>query len=169
LFSLGVILWELLAGERLFPHDRPTVAAERLRARRLPRPSEFRNAPRDFERVVMKLLRRRRDRRYFSAAAALDALAWCRGASMLRGRVELVELLAQRFPDQAAHRLTRRPPLPHTPTAILTPVRKKATPRGRDRWWRQARRFVRRRRSWMSIAAIYAFLVLGLVTLVVVR
>jgi serine/threonine protein kinase len=169
LFSLGVILWELLAGERLFPHDQPAVTAERLNARRLPRPSELRTIPRDFEHVVMKLLRRRRDRRYHTAGAALDAVAKCGGASTLRGRVELVELLAQRFPDQAAHRLRRRPPLPHTPTPISTLARKQATPRGRDRWWRQARRFVRRRRSWMAIAALCAFFVLGLVALVVVR
>jgi serine/threonine protein kinase len=174
LFSLGVILWELLAGERLFPHDQPAITAERLNARRLPRPSELQAVPHDFERIVMKLLRRRRDRRYRTAETALDAVAACGGASMLRGRGELVELLARRFPAQAAQRPLKRPLPPTTPTPTI-PLPKRARPaprRSRFRSWMRQRRCAWRRRRirrparlWLKIAvAVVCFvLMLGLV------
>lgn len=179
LFSLGVILWELLAGERLFPHDQPAVTAERLNARRLPRPSERQAVPLDFERVVMKLLRRRRARRYRTAEAALDAVAACDGASMLRGRADLVELLARRFPGQAAQRLTKRPLPPQTPTPTI-PLPKGAKPASRRHrlrgWVRRRRRAWQHRRarrsirwSWPKIAfaMVCLALMLGLVMAVV--
>lgn len=38
LFSLGVILWEMLVGRRLFPHEPATVLSDRPQ-----RPSEFKS------------------------------------------------------------------------------------------------------------------------------
>ncbi|MGH7633596.1 MAG: serine/threonine protein kinase, partial [Gemmatimonadaceae bacterium] len=185
LYSVGVMLWELLAHERMVEH-RSVVKGQFDRT--LPRPSVFRPVPRDLEAVVMKLLRRDRERRYRTAEAAYDAIARCDGSSLLRGRVELVELLAQRFPEQAAHRPTRRPaphPVTH-PTPEVTPP-----PRGaraglweRSRWrmrrlrrsmrrsmgqrrWERQRRGARRlpRRWWptMAIAFVCVAALLGLV------
>jgi serine/threonine protein kinase len=142
LYSVGVMLWELLARERLFAYG--TGAGRFDRA--LPRPGVYRPVPRDLEAVVMKLLRRDRERRYRTAEAAYDAIARCDGSSLLRGRVELVELLAQRFPDQAARRPTRRP-APHPPTH---PTPKVTPPPGGARaglWERSRWRMRRLRRS----------------------
>jgi serine/threonine protein kinase len=130
LYSVGVMLWELLTHERLFA---PGGVAEGQLDRPPPRPSLFRPVPRDLEAVVMRLLRRDRERRYRTAEAAYDAIARCDGSSLLRGRVELVELLAERFPEQVEHRPTRRPPMPHTPTPS-TP-RFLAPPGMRPRLW----------------------------------
>jgi len=135
LFSLGAILWEMLVCEPLSAHERPIA-----------RPSVFRPVPRDLERVVMKLLRYDRNRRYRTAEAVLDALATCEGAPSFRGRVELVELLAQRFPA-AAQRSTSRPPLqPPTPIAPLPPGMKPAPLWERWRWSMRQRRWSRQRR-----------------------
>ena len=142
LYSVGVMLWELLAHERMVGR-RGVVEGQSDRA---PRPSLFRPVPRDLEAVVMKLLRRERERRYRTAEAAYDAIARCDGSSLLRGRVELVELLAQRFPDQAARRPTRRP-APHPPTH---PTPKVTPPPGGARaglWERSRWRMRRLRRS----------------------
>lgn len=161
LFSLGAILWELLTGEPLSAHACPISP-----------PSLLRSVPRDLERVVMKLLRPDRNRRYRTAEAALDALATCEGASSLRGRSELVALLAQRFPA-AAQRSTRRPPLPHlpTPTAPLTPrpLWRRWRWSMRRRRWLQLRRRARRlpRCRWSVIAVVVclaAMLVLWVLT-----
>jgi serine/threonine protein kinase len=147
LFSVGVMLWEMLAHERLFAHGTRAVASSGASDRAVPRPSVFRPVPRDVEIVVMKLLRRDRDRRYRTAEEAYDAIARCDDASLLRGRVELIELMAERFPEQAARRPTRRPPLPHTPTASL-PSAKRAGVWDRSRWWMQRSRLEMRRRRW---------------------
>jgi serine/threonine protein kinase len=153
LFSLGVMLWEMLAGRRLFPHQKRTTTDDPAFGRPV-RPGVHRSVPRDLERVVMKLLRRDRRRRYRTAEDAFDALARCDGASWLRGRVDLVELLAQRFPAQAAWRPTRRPGLPHTPTVtppLPLPLGFKQAPLWK-RWprvrplWKRWRRAMRRRR-----------------------
>src|ERR1041384_1428517 len=84
LYSVGVMLWELLAHERLFEYG---SSAGRFDGA-LCRPSEYRPVPRDLEAVVMKLLRRDRDRRYRTAEAAYDAIARCDGSCFLRGRTE---------------------------------------------------------------------------------
>lgn len=181
LYSVGVMLWELLAHKRLFGSG---GVAEDQCDRPPPRPSLFRPVPRDFETVVMKLLRRDRGRRYRTAEAAYDAIARCDGSTLLRGRVELVELLAERFPDQVAHRPTVRPPMPHTPTqstprVVSPPGTLRARVRDRSHWWmRRSRLWVRRRRwerrrrrarrlprPWwpaVAIAIVCAVLVLGL-------
>jgi eukaryotic-like serine/threonine-protein kinase len=188
LFSLGAILWEMLAGEPLFAREQSATAIERMLARPLPRPSALRPVPRDLERVVMKLLQRQRSRRYRTAEDAFDALATCEDASALRGRAELVELLAQRFPAQAARRPSRRVPLPHTPPTPMLPRPIGATPATlgeRYRWWmrrrrwyrrrqrwdlqrRRARRLARRWRPWIAVAAVCVVLVLGFVVHAVV-
>jgi len=152
LYSVGVMLWELLAHERSLSHG---PAFEERGDRGFPRPSVFRPVPRDLEAVVMKLLRRDRERRFRTAEAAYDAIARC-DSSSLRGRVELVELLAERFPDQAARRPTRRPPMrhtstPRTPTLPPHPGAKRA--RVRDRWerWRWSMRRARwERQRWRA-------------------
>lgn len=169
LYSVGIILWELLANRRLFPR---TVEDSERFDREVPRPGVDRHVPRGLEAVAMKLLRPNRNRRYRTAEAAYDAIARCDAASWLRGRAELVELLGERFPEQAAHRPVHRPPLPHTPTSSVPP------PPGASReprwerwcWWMRERQWERQRRRARrlsrgrspAIAVAVAFVVVAL-------
>lgn len=185
LYSVGVMLWELLAHERMVGRR---GVVENPFDRALPRPGVYRPVPRDLEAVVMKLLRRKRKRRYRTAEAAYDALARCDGGSLLRGRVELVELLAQRFPEQAARRSTRRP-VPHPPThptATVTPPpggaraglwersrwrmrrlrRSMRRSMGQRRWERLRRRARRLPRRWWPAVAIAVACVTAILCLV---
>lgn len=111
LFSVGVMLWEMLAGERLFGHGDAKAMSRRVLDQTIVRPSAIRPGTFDLEAVAMKLLERDPTRRYPTAEAASAALARCNDAS-LTGRAELVRLLAERFPRRAipASVLGRRRP-----------------------------------------------------------
>jgi hypothetical protein len=69
LFAVGVVLWEMLAGRRLFRRnsDRQTLAAV-LGAPIAPPSSQRPAIPAEIDRIVMKALERNPERRYHSAA-----------------------------------------------------------------------------------------------------
>jgi serine/threonine protein kinase len=74
-FSLGIVLWELLTGERLFHADSPARTMRRLMGGAVPRPSTLApevEAP--LEDIVMRMLRRRPDERFADCAAVAAAL-----------------------------------------------------------------------------------------------
>lgn len=148
LYSVGVMLWELLAHERLFARE----TARQFE--RVPRPSTRRPVPRDLEAVAMRLLRADRERRYRTAEAAYDAIARCDAGSWLRGRVELIELLAERFPDQAARRSASRPRErrdPPTPKLADLPGARRVAVRERWNRWRWSMRRARwERQRWQA-------------------
>jgi eukaryotic-like serine/threonine-protein kinase len=96
LFAVGIMLWEMLTGERL-------TALRRVPAGPIIRPSLIRPVAPDLEGVVMRLLERDSFRGYPGAEAARHALTTCRDASA-RGRCELECVLIRRFPGR------RRPP-----------------------------------------------------------
>lgn len=103
LFSVGVMLWELLAGRRLFLADDLRATLASLFFRPIPLPSSFQaNVPADLERVAMKLLERELHLRYQTAEAAVTDLLACAGA--LGGRDELIAVLVERFPQIAPSR-----------------------------------------------------------------
>lgn len=118
LFAVGVVLWEMLTGERLFSHDKAQPMAYRERLRAIPRPSTRRPVAQGLEAVVMRLLAWDPDWRYATADRVIEALAGC-GAASLRGRSELVKLLAKRFPQEASSRNSR--PLNHPTTQLGHP------------------------------------------------
>jgi len=97
LFSVGVMLWEMLTGERLFWHERAEAMVWRALTP-ITRPSVIRPVAPDLEAVVIRLLERDPARRYSSAEAALAALMACSDASR-RGRCELELILLERFPE----------------------------------------------------------------------
>jgi len=100
LFAVGVMLWEMLAGQRLFVAEdtRATLAA--VLFGQIPRPRTVRpEVPRDVERVTMKLLERDLVARYASAEDALTELMACEDAR--GGRELLVATLTERFPASA--------------------------------------------------------------------
>jgi serine/threonine-protein kinase len=101
LFAVGIMLWEMLVGRRLFVGEdtRATLAA--VLFGQVPRPRSLRGEiPKDVERVVMKLLERDLPARYPTAEAAIHDLLECHDAPKA-GRELLMKTLAERFPQNA--------------------------------------------------------------------
>jgi serine/threonine-protein kinase len=129
LFAVGVMLWEMLTGRRLFIGEdtRATLAA--VLFGQIPRPRSIRgDVPKDLERVAMKLLERDLPARYATAEAAIHDLLEC-GEAPKHGRELLVKTLAERFPQEApvrgsVMRSRNTPPQPpppqHTPASMVT-------------------------------------------------
>lgn len=137
LWAVGVMLWELLAGEPLFRGTFMEVIAQVMN-RTLTPP---RGVPADLGAVIMRLLTRPRDLRYANAEEAILDLAACRECPR-DGRSDLMRLLADRFPreahtqigEYAPRRMVARPssPPPNTAAgAASETVRRSAEPR---RW-----------------------------------
>jgi serine/threonine-protein kinase len=96
LFSLGIVLWELLAHRQLFLGSPREIIAQVL-FRDVPRPSAYRRGvPADLEDVAMRLLQRDPRARYQTAEEATLDLARCRDAPR-DGRHELARVFAERF------------------------------------------------------------------------
>jgi eukaryotic-like serine/threonine-protein kinase len=101
LFAVGVMLWEMLTGRRLFVGEdtRATLAA--VLFGQIPRPRSVRSdVPKDLEKVAMKLLERDLPARYATAEHAIHDLLECHDAPK-NGREQLIRLLAERFPHNA--------------------------------------------------------------------
>jgi serine/threonine protein kinase len=102
LFSLGVVLWEMLTAKRLFQGLRPQDVVMRVILGQVARPSTIRPIPADLEAVVMRLLAKAREDRYATASDTIAALVQCRDAPR-NGTRELVAFLAKRFPTGGQH------------------------------------------------------------------
>jgi serine/threonine protein kinase len=99
LFSLGVVLWEMLTGRPLFPPTSPREAAARVLKADLVKPSSIEpEVPAELDELVMRLLDRTPSRRPASAAQVAQRLGTLlpvpadavRGLAMLvRGCVDL--------------------------------------------------------------------------------
>jgi serine/threonine protein kinase len=120
LFAVGIMLWELLTGRALFDGTaRETLAKVILGS--IPRPSSIRpEIPADLEEVAMRLLERDKSARYARAELAIDDLASCADAPR-NGRRELVQLLAARFPEAIAARVSRPQLADSQPSASASP------------------------------------------------
>ena len=124
LFAVGIMLWEMLAGHRLFvgTDTRSTLAA--VLFGQIPRPRTQRpEVPADVERVCMKLLERDLPARYPTAEDAIADLLDCQSAPR-NGRAQLMAILAERYPHDAPVRQslqrareagTSQPPQAYTP------------------------------------------------------
>lgn len=116
LFAVGVMLWEMLCGRRLFVGEdtRTTLAA--VLFGQIPRPRSLRpEVPKDLEKVVMKLLERDLPSRYRTAELAIADLLECNDAPK-SGREQLIRLMTERFPHDAPFRQSR------ASNAGMTPV-----------------------------------------------
>ena len=115
LFSVGIMLWELLTGELLFArHDDYRVVIAAVLLQPIPRPRVCRaDVPPELEAVTMRLLQRDPAARYQTAHEARVALMACPAASR-DAKAELQHLLRSRFPERAAHA-----PLP---SAVASPA-----------------------------------------------
>ncbi len=118
LFAVGIMMWEMLVGRRLFTGDdtRATLAA--VLFGQIPRPRSQRpDVPADLEHVCMKLLERDLPARYATAEDAIAELLECADAPK-NGREQLVQILAERYPQLAPVRNSKRHGGMHTPQSI---------------------------------------------------
>ena len=107
LFAVGVMLWEMLVGRRLFVAEDTRATLAQVLFGQIPRPRSLRSdVPKDVERVCMKLLERDLPARYATAEHAIADLLECADAPK-NGREALADALAERFPDQARVRQSR--------------------------------------------------------------
>lgn len=137
LFAVGVMLWEMLVGQRLFVAEdtRATLAA--VLFGQIPRPRTLRpDIPKDLERVAMKLLERDLPMRYATGEEAIADLVNCADAPR-DGREALMAVLAQRFPDTAPVRQSisrarslAAPPTPVPGAMAVSPPRETLTGTG---------------------------------------
>ncbi len=99
LFSVGVTLYEVLTGRRLFLGENDAETLEKVLSGPIYEPSRINPAvPPALDAVVMRALARDRDRRFQSGDELADALEPCVW-DLAWDRSQLVSLLAERFPD----------------------------------------------------------------------
>ncbi len=115
LFAVGIMLWELLTGRRLFDGSTHESLARIVYGNIDPPSSVQRDIPPELDAITMRLLARNKVDRYASAEPAIEDLARCVDAPR-NGRGDLGRLLAERFPDAIAAR-TSRPQLAALPSA----------------------------------------------------
>ncbi|HWM87915.1 MAG TPA: protein kinase [Kofleriaceae bacterium] len=75
LFSLGVLLWEMLTGTRLFARDDPETTLAAVLGDPIPPPSQVAPVPEELDRICLRALARAHGDRYASAGEILAALA----------------------------------------------------------------------------------------------
>jgi serine/threonine protein kinase len=161
LYAVGIVLWELLAHQRLRAGLRGDIGAT-ISFAATGRPSEHRqDVPADLEAVAMRLLAYYRDERYGTAELATRDLLRCQDAPR-DGRADLARLLDERFPRSQGP-LARPPELappskaPGTVTAPSVPMG--AQPREQENGQRDVGTRDRARlRRTLAYVVLFAFL-----------
>lgn len=101
LFAVGIMLWEMLVGRRLFIAEDTRATLASVLFGQIARPRALRpEVPKDLERVAMKLLERDLPARYATAEHAIRDLLDCADAPK-DGRDLVAKALAERFPERA--------------------------------------------------------------------
>lgn len=104
IFSLGIILHEMLTGRRLFKTGSDTATLEKIKSGDYPLPSSLHpKVPPELERIVMKALTRNRDERYQSAKEMQeDLLAFLMPATPDQVRGSLAKFMSEVFAEEIA-------------------------------------------------------------------
>jgi serine/threonine protein kinase len=120
-FSLGVVLWEMATGKRLFRRDSDAQMIHAILRAPLPRPSTVVSTMNpELEEVIMQTLMRDRRQRYLDAAAvARDLRAIAADHAWPRRREDLVALAREAAPRFAADITAGRALIDDVPTAIV--------------------------------------------------
>jgi serine/threonine protein kinase len=120
IYSLGIVLWEMTTGRRLFKVDDALHALEVIGRIPIPSPGEFRPVPPGWEGVLRRALAPEREERYPTARALqLDIEDVARSAGYLVSNIPVVGTLAALFPEVA---LDLEPPPPlrqRRPTVLV--------------------------------------------------
>lgn len=122
LFSLGVVLYELLTGGPIFPGDQSLRLAELIHTATIPPPSTQNPAvPRQLDDIVMKALEKSREKRYARGGElARDLTVYVNQSAPGFTREDLGALIQRVAPPKA--------PPPVTPGVPATAVEKKTPP-----------------------------------------
>jgi len=102
-FSLGIVLYEMLTGDLLYKDDDDASLLSRVRKADIAPPSTLRpDIPRALDNIVMKALAREREDRYLSALhLQKDLNKFLRSIGGAFGRVRLARLMRETFLDEA--------------------------------------------------------------------
>ncbi len=114
IWSLGVVLWEVSIGRRLFSRKTDAETIEAVLEQRIPHPRRFRaEYPVELAAIVCKALERDPDRRYQTALEfARELEQWVARSGEIAGSAEVGEYMQVAFASQIAQRepLMREPP-----------------------------------------------------------
>ena len=102
IFALGIVLWEITTGRRLFKASSDAQTLMRITSGRVHPPSAIaEDYPPELERIVLKALAPRKEERYPSAGAmARDLERYIAGTGTPIGANELAALMHRLFPDR---------------------------------------------------------------------
>jgi eukaryotic-like serine/threonine-protein kinase len=104
-FALGIVLWELTTNRPLFRTDNDLDTFEKVRACRVPPPSELvPDYPKALEEIVMTALEADRQHRFPTARAFARALSTFLRRQTFVGYEEVAELMHRVFADRLARR-----------------------------------------------------------------
>jgi serine/threonine protein kinase len=113
IFCLGIVLWEMLTGGRLFQGSSDAQILEQVLHKRIPLPSTLNvDVPRALDRIVMRALERDRTRRFDRAGDMAHALNALEG--FVATDLELGQELRRYFPDEATLLPSAATPEPRT-------------------------------------------------------
>ena len=105
-WALGVVMWELLTGRRLFKRESPVDTIAAVTTDKIPKPSAIRpHIPAQLDLIVMKALSRRADGRHRTArelAIELDMFLATTGYAV--PRAEIADWLQTLFPGASARK-----------------------------------------------------------------
>ena len=141
-WALGVVLWEALAGQRLFISTTERGTAAEIRTRRIAAPSEYHpGVPAELDRIVLKALTREPNQRYTSARQlAIDLAEYLAHSGGALAQNAVNQWLYRVLPHEADRARTllelanSRTRLPHFPDADeqALPTRSAYTPAAED-------------------------------------
>jgi serine/threonine-protein kinase len=113
-FALGVVLWEMLTGRRLFSAENEFLTMRNVLTQPVPPPSSLRpEVPMTLDAIVARALQRERDKRYRDAREMADALERYLRAAPCHSHA-LAHLLHDLFGEESAE---QTPDLPDWATA----------------------------------------------------
>jgi serine/threonine-protein kinase len=126
-FGAGILLYELLAGEPLYPGTKAADVLAKARAGKIPSLRKLRaDVPPELEAIVMRALEKDRERRTPSAAALADELeGFLTRTSPDFGGPQLASLVAYLFPERVAAAIDGDPMVvsdfvAHGPSSLVT-------------------------------------------------
>jgi eukaryotic-like serine/threonine-protein kinase len=98
-FSVGVVLYEILCGQRLFQAETDFATLEKVRAVDVPRPASVNpNIPKELENIIFKALTREPEQRYQSAIELHDDLqAFMFRAALFYSRKDLAAWMRENY------------------------------------------------------------------------
>lgn len=139
LFSLGIVLYELLTGRRLFKARNRDETLARVRRAEVPSPRAFRpEVSEDLEEFLLKTLSRHRDDRWANATEMFEALAQLIVREGHRATnndlASFLKEVQEQIPNATGTPPVQRRPLAPTPVVVLAmeaspPPRSLASPR----------------------------------------